>query len=105
MNFLDLIRQRVGPPLLQAIRHVNEDMLTDIFVTIGRRAPFARNIGFNLVLLFNMQTEAPELEKSLKDETRASIFAAHCRSDGDGRSSLPYRRDTKQTGSRWRRDL
>ncbi|KVU59665.1 hypothetical protein WK68_20325 [Burkholderia ubonensis] len=85
MDFLDLIRQRVGPPLFQAARHINEDLLREIFKSIGRRAPFARNIASGLVLLSNMQTSAPALEQLLKNETRASILrhlAAHTATEG-----------------------
>lgn len=80
MDFLDLIRQRVGPQLFRAVRHVNEDLLRALFESIGGRAPIARHIGSGLVLLSNMQTTAPALEKVLKDEARASVLghiAAH----------------------------
>ena len=89
MDFLDLIRQRVGPRLFRAVRHVNEDLLRAVFESIGRRAPIARHIGSGLVLLSNMQTTAPALEKVLKDEARASVLrhiAAHATTED--RSSL-----------------
>ena len=89
MDFLDLIRQRVGPRFFRDVRHVNEDLLRAVFESIGRRAPIARHIGSGLVLLSNMQTTAPALEKVLKDEARASVLrhiAAHA-TTGD-RSSL-----------------
>ncbi|MGU7816508.1 patatin-like phospholipase family protein [Burkholderia sp. AW49-1] len=74
MDFLDLVRDRVGSPQLQVIRHFYEDTLKEAFAKIGRHVPFARNIGSSLALLSNMRTEAPALEKLLKDETRASVL-------------------------------
>ncbi|KVK85939.1 hypothetical protein WJ47_27990 [Burkholderia ubonensis] len=74
MDFLDLVRDRVGSPQLQIIRHVYEDTLKETFAKVGRHVPFARNIGSSLALLSNMRTEAPALEKLLKDETRTSVL-------------------------------
>lgn len=100
MDFLDLIRQRIGPRLFRAIRHVNEDLLRAVFQSMGKHAPIARHVGAGLVLLSNMQTSAPALEKVLKDETRASVLrhiAAHATTT-DLPSSVDAIRDKLEHG-------
>ncbi|AGK51166.1 patatin-like phospholipase family protein [Burkholderia thailandensis MSMB121] len=75
VDFVDLLRQRAGPPAFQIGRHVVEEILRDTSKRIGEKTGIGKNVGDTLTILMNAQTRAPALENLIREESRASVMA------------------------------